>query len=465
MYKERFKSILLVFLIMTNFVLGSKILTDKKLWPDGYNFFYNSGISKLYANIVNYFSDNDHNKSLAFTPDKIIINTGDQTTRISLNSSNDEFYDLYAEAEKLLKSAFSDQQDNISTVSVEELYSALSSGSVYLDYSTNHSIKLFCDYFGIKAQLPEAFSGTFSGIVISHSPRTSVYISDIDNGAYYRINLSKNTETFVSLCKACTKKYSQKARPVINYSFDLKFDQPFGSQKTTLNPLIQIYSTSTPYNTIQSKNPLFNEDLSANELIVNEILKVFEINPNTMRRYTEAGGTLVFVENDGILKIHTNGFLEYEATASGLRISKDNTKYFDISNALSMVADINEVSGFDGLVRLSECPDENTLNFDYVIEGMSVKITDKNIDCGIKIVTEDGFIKSYKQLIRDYSVTEHKVSPTEFFTALDNTIAKYSDSMNKIRIDKMYICYSDNGTVGEKRADWTVDVNNIIVGE
>ena len=39
MNKERLKSITLVCLIFLNFVLGGLIVTDKKLWPSGYNFF------------------------------------------------------------------------------------------------------------------------------------------------------------------------------------------------------------------------------------------------------------------------------------------------------------------------------------------------------------------------------------------------------------------------------------------
>ena len=50
MTKGRVKNILLVFLMVMNFVLGSRILIEKKLWPVGYNFFSNIGnieISKL----------------------------------------------------------------------------------------------------------------------------------------------------------------------------------------------------------------------------------------------------------------------------------------------------------------------------------------------------------------------------------------------------------------------------------
>ena len=80
MNKERIKSVLLVFFILTDFVLGSKILIDKKLWPNGYNFFSNVG--NFYSGIISYFSDNSSERTQIFSPEKILINTGDQTTRI-----------------------------------------------------------------------------------------------------------------------------------------------------------------------------------------------------------------------------------------------------------------------------------------------------------------------------------------------------------------------------------------------
>jgi len=74
-----------MFLVMMNFVLGAKILTDKKLWPYGYNFF----VSLENFKIIEAFtgaSDKQITKTHLTMPEQIIVNTGDQTTRIALNS-------------------------------------------------------------------------------------------------------------------------------------------------------------------------------------------------------------------------------------------------------------------------------------------------------------------------------------------------------------------------------------------
>ena len=132
MTKERIKNLLLMLLVIMNFVLGSRILIEKKLWPGGYNFFSNMGnleFSRLYTNIKSYFTDEDTYKTKVFDPEKIVINTGDQTTRIAIYSADAEFAGLFAEAYVVLRSAFESDSENFSPVKALELYSALSATS------------------------------------------------------------------------------------------------------------------------------------------------------------------------------------------------------------------------------------------------------------------------------------------------------------------------------------------------
>ena len=80
MNKERLKNIALVFLVVMNFVLGGRILVEKKLWPEGYNFFSNMGnfkISELFESFGGHLVDADTYKTKVFYSEKIVINTGD----------------------------------------------------------------------------------------------------------------------------------------------------------------------------------------------------------------------------------------------------------------------------------------------------------------------------------------------------------------------------------------------------
>ena len=464
MNKERIKNLLLVFLIAMNFILGSRILIDKKLWPSGYNFFSNIGN----WGITNFYSDTNEApyRSRFLSPEKIVINTGDQTTRLSLSPADSEFEGILDEAYVILQKAFSDNTNTITPVTREDFYSALGSSSIYLEYSTTHMPELFARLIGTNFDIALDIPAGFYQAVISYSPRTCVYITDAGNNLFYKISVNKSSENLVIELGECIEN-RQNSDTVINYSFDLKFDQPFGTQKTTINPLVQIHSTPEEYPVISSKNPILNDDKSVNEATISEILKVFEINPSTMSRYTEAGGTLVFVENNATLKIDKNGYLEYETTNATLEVTEQSDEYSIISTVSSLADGINKAIKNENAMCLVEVytSQNGTVALDYIAGGSRVNIKSDKLSNAVVATVENGQLKSYKQFIRCYEVEDKKSLPMEFLTALDNAIAEYSQYMNEININRMYVGYIDNTQLGEKNAEWIVDVDNLIIGE
>lgn len=460
MNKERIKNLLLVFLIAMNFILGSRILIEKKLWPSGYNFFSNTGnweITKIYRGIKNLFGSEAIYKSRLLSPERLIINTGDQTTRLSLNAGNAEFDGILEEAYAVLQKAFSDGTQTPSVISREEFYSSLAASSVYLEYPAAYSPTLFARLIGAEANVELDIPDGFSQLVISYSPKTSVFITNSKNNEFYRINVDKSCEELVFRLGECLEN-NQAERPVINYSFDLKFDRPFGEQKTTISPLVQIYSTPGEYPVVTAKNPLFDGE-SVSEDILNKILNVFSINPNTMRRYTEAGGTYVFVENNATLKIDKSGYLEYEKNTQTADLGDD----YSFIAAVSMLADgVNKAVGNDYAMCISDAA--NGVKLDYVAGGMRVYINSDRMSNGVEATGENGQLKTYRQLLRSYEANDEASSPSEFMTALDDAISEYSKSMNEININKMSIGYNDSILNGELNAEWIVDVDNVIVG-
>ena len=469
MSKERFKNLLLVFLIILNFVLGSQILVKKKLWPDGYNFFSSIGnfeVSKFFTNIKDYFADIPENKVQVFMPERVIINTGDQTTRKTLNASDEDFNTVLESVHTVLADTFSSEGKEITMVDRGELYSVLTTESVYLDYSAKYTPYLFSAFLGVDDGVVLEGVESFSDVIIEYSPKISVYLADTDNDKYCKISINKSYAKISEAVEKCLKNKSSQTGSVINYSFDLKFDMPFGTQKTTINPFVQIYSTVGAYPVIRAENPVFDYEMNINEEMVEKILNVFDMSANTMRRYTQAGGAIVFVENNATLKIDKTGYLEYEATQQGIELSTVDNKYINIVNLEKMTHKINEATGNNNPVCLTDSgADDNIICFDYLVSGLPVRIENGTISSGIEAHIENGYLKKYKQYIRNYEVTNEISIPTEFFVALDGVIEEYSHSMNEININEMYIGYSDNTIPGDKGADWIVDVDNVIAGE
>lgn len=469
MSKERLKNIALVFLVVMNFVLGGKILVEKKLWPEGYNFFSNMGnfrISELFGSIRDYWSDEATYKTKVFYPEKIVINTGDQTTRISLNSADAEFERIAEESKKLIKKALELDAENVTKIQAEQIYSALSSSSLLIDFPADYSPRLLAKLSGGKNSAIAEEEAKISDVVIVHSPRCELYFCDRSNNRYYRVSLQTSVQDLSLMLEECIKSNENSGGAVINYSYDLKFDKPFGAQKATLDPLVLIYSTVSEFSSINSKNPLVYQG-GINEEIVDDILRVFNISAGKMSRYTEAGGTLVFVENNATLKLSKNGYLEYQATDGGIAVSESGDEYANISGVAKLAADIGAAVGNGAGIRVGdgEKRDEGKIYLDYVMSGLGIRLDSDGLSSGVEATVEDGRLISYKQLVRKYTQTGAKKQLIPFFTALDNVIARYSGSMNEINIKKMYFGYTDDGSIGEKQTEWIVEVDNVIAGE
>lgn len=444
MKKERIKSIVLILLVITNLILADKILVNKKLWLSGYNFF---------ANIRNNSkkSGTQVAEGLAI-PEKIIVNTGYQSSRLIYTRSSDNFSDIFSSVRDALGNALTSK--SVTTVTRDDWYAVLSAQSVYLYYPCSFSSKIYAELFGINSC--EINLSSFSDIAVSDNG--NVYFNDATG--FYRVNTT-SSEISDIIRQAANKQTDEDA--VINYSFDLNFDKDLGDQKTVLSPMILIYSAPFRAHRLTSANPILNGG-EVNSRNIENLLAAFSIAPNSVRRYTEADGSLVFVENNGILKISPDGILTFTASGTGLRFSKSsvNDAYSVASQLAAFVDKVNSAVGIstDMCVTsqlLQDAPHSFTL--DYLADGLPVKYSDGN---AVSIETNGNYITSYRQILRNYTLQANIEESAMYIEALDSIIAKYQDSMNEIRIREMYPAYSDDLSEGEKIADWYIDIDNVI---
>lgn len=443
MIKERVKSIILVILVIFTLVLAERILVDKKLWPTGYNFFSmgrNSGKTESSA------SDS------LILPQRIIVNTGYQSSRFEFLRTSDDFEKIYAVASEILNIAFKSNSKNISQVSDDVWYSALSTKSVYLSYPGSFSAQNFAGLMGIDDTT--ATFGSFCDIVIGDTG--SVYIND--NGTYYKIETSRG-----DMSPLIEDILNEGSQSVINYSFDLNFDKEFGSQKTILSPMIPIYFDNVLADAISSESPLL-KDGEIDQKIINTLLTTFSVNPNSTWRYTEADGTVVFVENTGVLKISPEGILTFTANDAGLAISSQifANAYETASTVANFVGTINTACDLNTQLSLTSSLSENTteqFTFDYNIGGIPVKYKGRR---AVTVTVSNGYITEYSQVLRRYSPAGYRASSPLYFEALDLVIAEYQDSMNQINIKKMFPAYIDDLSFSQKHLDWHVEIDNVV---
>ena len=443
MTKERIKSIILVLLIISNLVLAEKILVNKKLWLFGYNFF----------NIGNMQKKNDYSIAGQLSvPEKIFINTGYQSGRYEYLRTSENFSEIYAATSEVLKKAFALPSKFVSIIPSENWYSALTSKSIYLYYPSSYSAQIFSELLGVM-QTELSFKD-FSDIVISENG--NVYICDENAESFYKIDLSDATIAPI-IERIATERENEES--VINYSFDLNFDKDMGEQKTILSHMIPIYSDELYASKIISKNPIFRDN-TVNNKIVSNILTAFSINPNTVRRYTEADGSLVFVENTGILKISTSGILTYTATGNGIRIANQNES--TVSGVAQFIDKVNVSFGADIDMCITS-PLNNRgvseFNFDYLLGGLPIKYDNLN---AISIKTSNNYLTEYNQVLRLYQQTGELSITPPYIEALDAVITKYQDAMPEIVITKMKPAYLDDLTIEEMIPNWYIAIDNII---
>lgn len=456
MNKERAKSFLLTFLVLMNFVLGIKVLTEKKLWPTGYNFFSldNINLLKLFSST----NETKNTKTHLTMPQEIIINTGDQTSRIAVNSSKEIFYEIFSAAEECISTALSAETKEIVFFDKSEWVSVLNGKSVCLNYPAKYDMCIFGKLYNVDATALSSFVPLFSKIVVSQD--NAVFFEDYKSGNFYKVPIRNRENNLLSLINKA-KSLNTNNDAIINYAVDLKFDEAIGNQKMVLSPTIPVYSTPVSIPVLTSSNPLIFENGELNKEIADKILSVFKINSNTVRRYTEVNGTIVFVENNGILKIHSSGLIHYQSTAStGFNISSGSSYTSTLSAAADFADKVSAAFGMKQDLYLSGTVSENEkkINFDYRSGGIPV---DTNIGNAISMEIKNGYMTSYTQYIRNYSQGNELYEAPIYIEELDRAIEYYSKDMNNIEICEMYLAYNDDNSDTQKNVIWKIKVKSI----
>ena len=439
MKTERIKSIVLILLIITNLVLAEKILVNEKLWLSGYNFFVSTRNSRK----KNSFSLSER----LSMPEKIIVNTGYQSSRFIFKRDDEYFATINGVASEIIKSAFSTPKAMVE-IGEDDWYSALTAKSLYLNFTSSFTPSIFASLLGISnSDFPDT---EFSDIVIAENG--NVYFGK--SGSFYKIPF---TSSLVSpIIQNVSLEHSDE-ESVINYSFDLNFDENSGEETTVLSPMILIYSEPVTAFTVLPENPVIKDGVIL-EKTLGGITSAFGINKNSARSYTEADGSLVYVENNGILKITSDGILTYTANGNGIKLKNGSQS----SKIAALIDEINQKADIDADLCLSNTQSEDVgqlFEFDYIVEGYPVKYADRS---AISATVSNGYLTAYSQVLRSFTVTDTESVSSDFITALDEVIDAYHGSMSEMRITKMYPAFFDDLSQNEMSVDWHIDVDNIL---
>lgn len=462
MMKERLKSCLLVFLVVSSLVLTFNMWINGKLWPNGYNFF---------SNVTNYFK-NDNSKSYYLSkenisyPEKIIVNNLEQRNLYTHTSR--QYNEIVDPLLSVIKQSISKYE--YAEADTAEWNTALSGGSVYVSYPVAYDTTLLCGILDITPMNLKTKSVREFIIVPSvgaNSSAVTVYAKDFDSKKIYKTIMSSDVNRLNSIIE----KYAADSLNLLPYSFELNFDRSEDiavEQKVVIDPTVTLRLDATTLPLISSEN--YFDDIFDNSYISGRLLSSFGYNTTNSRSYVDANNTTVYVENFSTIKIYENGLLEYKSLDPDkgitLTSSTTSTMYDNFIACIEFVNNLwdNTLPGEPFNVNLtSDIVTQSgaksfKITMDYYINGYQIINDDAS---GIEITVTNGKITEYRQLFNKFETTERRVTAGSSIDAIDAIFA--DKNIQGGTISELNIVYSEQNN--KLTPVWAAKLNdnNIII--
>lgn len=463
--KEFIKTIVLTVLIISSLVLSSKIWFSKELWPDGYNSFN-------YArnwNLFGLFSGSD-NKALSlsqiFSPKQTYISKDEKNTLILPANSRSEALNTLLKG--YLKDAVS--KGEVEETKSEEFKKAAASNFIFLDFYNYISFEMLADYYGVEVNGDISDISNVKHILFNLYDAETLYIYAKNNksGDSYRIKLSADLKELNSLCDDILKKVN-KDTVSSSFAFENNFDKKAEGEdsKLLLDSFMLINLETSSLKNIEPV-PLYDRNDSA----YSQISKNFDIANTSARRFTDASGTVNFVENFATLKFHNSGLLEYNSLNQdeGVKLKGNFKSDYDV---VKLVGEFTE-----NLNKNFNLPDKNnyvfsgvkedddkyTVYFDILYDGVPVIIKDRDNEAfshAIEAVFYGGRIISYKQILCGFTDNGSESEMQPMISALDEFYATYDTKKHSdLVINDIYNIYHFDIKTGMAELKNAVSLSN-----
>jgi len=449
--KERIKSMLLAVLACSSIILTGLIWFDKKLWPDGYDFF--SVYSETFlGRLISRFAPDEGTLSIndtgalksIFAPRTTMLSYEDGS-RVNYNITQSISESVTDELNFAISKALSDGVQ--AEVSEEDWQNALKAKSIFADYSVPvsfQSIALFLN----GAAPDNTILGSFDRICINLGSATSTSVP-----IYFRNSTDKKQVVMHSPISASSfeqilNSAASSSQFNLSYSFELNLDKKVegegGShQKILLDSYILLPLSPVKLNTIKS-TPV---DMRSSEYI-KDFLKMFNLNLSTSRKYVQADNTTVYVDSNSTITLGNDGYFEYmpSANSRGIKIGSDTSVTTAAAGSAKIIDSMLGYAQADANTTLyisspliENAEGQYTFSFDYVYAGNPI-VSDTH---GLEVTVSNGYITSLKASLKSYSMlySGEERDPLEL---IDELYARLSKDYKNITIDELYFGYYDS---------------------
>lgn len=457
MIKERLKTTLLVFLILSTFLLAALLWGFAQWKPE--EVFSLSRLSTLFT------ADNDvdwYQSLIGFESAGVDGADADLFCPQTVVWANSSGRSLCAADNKTLQQAgtavknditwLMSQQDLIfSGQSTEQQWAEAFSGSFcYVDFGVDLSFSAYCE--GLRITISEA-AGPVRYLVISsdESQGTVTLTIRASDGSMKSYQTAGSAGALSSL---------QKDLVAQQRTVRFGFEEPelLAQYPRLINAASALVWEGRQSAALQAQNPL---EQSANSAALH-ILESFSFNSATLSQYTDTDGTLVYMENFRTLRIHPDGLVEFETTQSDkgialsslLSSSEPQFSFYQMiqaSNRFLYQLNSELFGGTDADIRyagMEYLPDQDCwrLYFDYVCDGAPIfqSNTESGQPSALVVDLAEGYLVRATLLARNYVRTGETVQSM----APRHALALAGDAAN------LGFGYLDDGSGGPLWADY-----------
>lgn len=449
--KERIKSLLLTVLVCSSIILTGLIWFDKKLWPDGYDFFSvypETFLSRIISKIAGNeqalnINDTGALKSI-FAPRTAMLSYSDGS-RINYNITQPTGEEITKELNNAISKALSDSVQT--EVAETEWQNSLKVKSIFADYSVPISFQSIAVFLnGAAPDFP--IMDTFDKVCINLESATSssvpIYFRNSSAGKQVVMTAPMSSGTFEQILSSV----SSSGQFNLSYSFELNLDKKVEGvgedhQKILIDSYILLPLNSIKMNVINKSHV----DMRYSDSL-GDFLKMFNLNLNTARKYVQADDTTLYVDSNSTITLGNDGYLEYvpSVTSKGIKIGEDTSVTTAAAGSAKIIDSMLSYASVDRNTTLFisspllENPDgEYTFTFDYVFSGNPI-VSDTH---GLEVEVKNGYITAMKANLKSYSLFDsgNERDPLEL---IDELYAKLSDSNENITITELYFGYYDS---------------------
>ncbi len=473
MRKERFKSLVLVALVVSSLLLTSQIWFNERLWPEGYNFFVNIRAS-AFETVAGFFgapAEEENGQASVLEPITLAAYTVKDMDHVMtvVNESSDSFELINDYISSTITYALAKEAKSITQVTEDDWQKALFTRGLYVDYGVTYHTSTFSEVLGVSASpLAETAQKVRRFIITPEDSLiagVSVYAADEETGAFYKISTGLDKEELNTNLSIL----AEDASPYRRFSFMINLNAPPGmAGEAVYGPYLVLNEEKAEYPVLLAENPVFQaEEMSIDAYAVDKLLRVFSINPKTVRRYTDADGSMIFVQSQSTLKITLDGVMTYTTVAGskGLAVEGLSAGQPSAADVLTKGAQIpvgvmNAVSSGEGTkLYLSGFEEKEgssyTVTFDYMHQGTPVMLGGEYAGGAVRMEMEGGYLKSYTQVLRAYASTGREMLVESTYDAVDKIFEGITDTEERGKqIESVFVAYDDDGGNGEKQAAW-----------